>query len=938
MIKNVLFYCLLVAGMLSANGQHAINLKAQLDDSLKTIQVKQELLYHNASSDSLQEIFLTDWANAYSSKVTPLGRRFSDDYVRRFHFSDEEERGHTTIFWIRDKVNQDLSWERPAGSPDLLKIKLPQALPAGESFTISLDYEVKIPHEEFTHYGYDDLGNFKLRYWFVTPGVYQKQWKVFSHKNLDDRFLPPMDLDLHLEVPFHLGVVSALSKEATQNHGLTKTVSLKGNNRTDTRVFLVNEQPIEKLQTSTFQIISNLETEGLDDPSVRNQIATRVGAYLEEKLGPYPYESLLVTQEDYDANPLYGLNQLPEIVRPYSNSFTYDLKLLKVVSETFVKNTLFLHPREEKWISDAILIYLFMDYVDAYYPDAKLLGKYSDYIGVRWFHAADLDYNDQFPLLYIHMARENMDQALATQSDSLLKFNEMIANPYKAGVGLRYLDAYLGNGQVKKGLKEFYQEYNLQQVNQDDFHQVLNKSATKDIDWFFNDYAQSGRDIDFRFENVRKRDDRLEITVENKTGVNIPVPLYGLKDGEIVFQQWLEDVDQAKTFNIPAAGIDRLALNYEGIIPEINQRDNYWGVNTLFNKPLQLRLITDVEDPRYSQMFLIPHYRYNLYDGIALGPRLHNKSLPRKNFHYDLAPLFGFGSKTLIGTANLTHQIPFEDKKMYSLSYGISGSRFSFGYGDFYERVAPFIQLNFRNADLRDTKRQTLRIRSVNVMRDEVVTEDLEVPDYNIFNINYRYNDKGMVDYLTGDVDFQLSQHFSKFAVTTEYRKLFRNNRQINLRFFGGVFLYNDLSDNHYFSFALDRPSDYLFDFNYYGRSETSGFFSQQIIMAEGGFKSQLQPEFANQWMTTVNASTNLWKWIYVYGDLGLVKNKYSNAKFVYDAGIRLNFVEDYFELFLPIYSNLGWEIADDNYDQKIRFIITLDLPNLMKIFSREWY
>jgi hypothetical protein len=55
----------------------------------------------------------------------------------------------------------------------------------------------------------------------------------------------------------------------------------------------------------------------------------------------------------------------------------------------------------------------------------------------------------------------------------------------------------------------------------------------------------------------------------------------------------------------------------------------------------------------------------------------------------------------------------------------------------------------------------------------------------------------------------------------------------------------------NYYSFALDRPTDYLFDYNYYGRSENTGFFcQQQLIIAEGGFKSKQIP-FANQWMTT---------------------------------------------------------------------------------------
>ena len=152
-----------------------------------------------------------------------------------------------------------------------------------------------------------------------------------------------------------------------------------------------------------------------------------------------------------------------------------------------------------------------------------------------------------------------------------------------------------------------------------------------------------------------------------------------------------------------------------------------------------------------------------------------------------------------------------------------------------------------------------------------------------------------------------------------------------------GLFLFND-SKSNYFDFALDRPTDYLFDYNYYGRSETSGLFSQQYIQAEGGFKSKLQPAFANQFITTLNGSFTIWNWIHAYGDIGVLKNEGESASFLYDSGIRVNLVQDYFELFFPVYSKLGWEVAEDNYDQKIRFIVSLDINTLIKLFTRRWY
>ena len=68
------------------------------------------------------------------------------------------------------------------------------------------------------------------------------------------------------------------------------------------------------------------------------------------------------------------------------------------------------------------------------------------------------------------------------------------------------------------------------------------------------------------------------------------------------------------------------------------------------------------------------------------------------------------------------------------------------------------------------------------------------------------------------------------------------------------------------------------------------------------------------------------------------MKNESFKPKFLYDSGIRLSLVADYFEVFLPVYSNLGWEVGQKDYDQKIRFIVTLDINTLIRLFTREWY
>ena len=936
-MKYLRFFLILFIfpGWLSA--QNVINVEARLIDSLHTIEVDQQIKLVNTENRALEAVYLNDWNNAFSSKTSALAKRFAEDYARRFHFAKEEERGHTTIHSINDGTGGDLKWDRPGNVVDLVRIKLEETLAPGDTVILNLRYDLKIPNDKFTRYGRDDLGNYKLRYWYMVPAPLDNGWKLYRHKDLGLQYVQPYSIDIDIDIPTEYYAASGLDLTRTETRQGFKTIHFAGKDRVDSEMYLTTSYIFESIRANSNQVITNIQDEDIQF-DIKNTILERVVGFLDKRLGSYPHENIFITQDDYLKSPIYGLNQLPSFIRPFPDGFQYDIKLFKTITNNYLQNTIFIDPRKEKWVTDAIMVSLMMDYVDTYYPKMKLIGNLSKIIGIRWFHAADLEFNDQYQFLYMNMARLNLDQPLTTSQDSLVKFNKNIANAYKAGAGIKYLEEFLEEESVKESISEFYSEYKLKKVTQEDFKRILQKNASKDISWFFEDYVGTNKKIDFRIKDVEKKDDSLKVTLQNLRDNNMPVSLYGLNDQNVVYKTWVENVRDTLSITIPKDNIQRLALNYNQEIPEFNQRNNYKGVTKLLNKPIQFRLLQDVEDPRYHQVFFMPEFEYNLYDGVAIGPKLYNKTILSKTFNFNISPKYGFNSKTLVGSASIFNSHQFENKELYSIYYGIGGSRFSYGYDLFYEKYSPFLVFSFRNNYLRSNERQRLSIRNINVRRDENPDAPLLEPDYNVFNVKYTYSNPNFLKHLTASFDYQLSDKFSKVSVTAEYRKLFTNNRQVNVRFFAGTFLYNDAMSNDYFSFALDRPTDYLFDYNYYGRSQGSGLFSQQIIVAEGGFKSQLQPEFANEWLMTANASTNIWKWIYAYGDVGIVKNKGDNGELLFDSGIRLSLVQDYFELFFPVYSSLGWEIDEPNYDQRIRFIVALDLNTLIRLFTRRWY
>src|SRR5690606_11586780 len=164
--------------------------------------VKQVIEYRNTTGNTLQSITFNNWNNAYSSKTSPLAKRFADEYVRAFHLAKDEERGSTTILSAATQEGIAVKWQRPEGHPDIVDVELPSPLPNGSSITFVFEYEVKVPDSRFTRYGFDDKGNFILRNWFLAPARYESAHFVkYSNENLDDIANDICDYTLNLTLP-----------------------------------------------------------------------------------------------------------------------------------------------------------------------------------------------------------------------------------------------------------------------------------------------------------------------------------------------------------------------------------------------------------------------------------------------------------------------------------------------------------------------------------------------------------------------------------------------------------------------------------------------------------------------------------------------------------------------------------------------------------------
>ena len=315
--------------------------------------------------------------------------------------------------------------------------------------------------------------------------------------------------------------------------------------------------------------------------------------------------------------------------------------------------------------------------------------------------------------------------------------------------------------------------------------------------------------------------------------------------------------------------------------------------------------------------------------------KLHNTPLIKRNLIAKFLPGYATKSNKLNGSFSLLYNHFFEDTDIYKISYGIAGNTLQYAPGLSYSSLIPYVSLQFKRKSLRDATSKFISAKVVHIDKEILpATTKTEQDNYSVLSLSYNYINPDIIEETRFNVNTEIAKNFSKVSADFRYRKLTSSDTQLDFRVFAGAFLKNN-SEGNYFSFGLDRANDYLFELNYYGRSEDSGIFSQQYIITEGGFKSVLPTRFANKYMLSLNSSIGLWRWIEFYQDVAFLKNKKERLFFGYENGVRLNFVHNIFEIYFPLYSNNGWEVSQASYAQNIRFTFTGDVNSIYNFFKR---
>ncbi len=901
---------------------NSYNIDAKLNSEDKTIEVYQTMKFKNTSNDPILEIFLEDWSNSYTDNTTRLAKRISDEYSRSFSFAQKKQKGSTLINNIKSKDIK--SWEISDDAKDIIKLTLKKPISKGESIEIEINYLIKLPDSKFTGYGYDD-DNFYLKNWIIVfSNIYDSEWSSQSNLNLDDQSLKKSTYKLKISFDNNYNLFSNLKVKNIKIVDDIKKIDLFGTEIKDVRINLLIENDFKtfltkknEIESDIFKISSTLEAK------LRvNRAVNFVMDYFNDNSN----SKVLVSRTDYESSPFYGLNELPTFISPFSDEFLEEIIFLKSFIINYLNQKIDLNKRESHWIFSGLEIFLIHKYIDDFYPNVKFLGKLAGINLLRHYEISKIDFNDLFLNYSEYVQRLNLHQKDDQSSEYLTRINEEIASPYHSGLGLIYIEEIIGENDFKDLVININNS-----KTRDEMNNLFKNYSGVDLNWFIEDYIGKRQSIDFKIKKVNKD----TIQVYEKNNILIPYSVGFIKNDSTIETRFYEEYKKIK---LPELDYDYVAVNPDIGIPESNRSNNWIYTKSISNlKPLKVKFISDLENPKFKTLYLRPEVTYNLYDGVSPGINILNKGLKNKPFSYEVFTQYASREKTLVGSLNFRYQLNNEVKNNYSTIFNLFYNSNHYKENLRYQVFSPSVRINFRdNSNLRSKIRKSLTLSMFNVNKENNIRNDNLLDKYSIYNLGYYYSDIGIIKYLRTSINTEFSNNFGKLNLEFDYRKLLKGNRQFQARVFLGKFFWNnDQFDN--FKYNLGRSGGYLFLDNYLGRSESSGLLSQQFIMAGGGFKSFFEEPTTNNFMLTTNLNIGIWKWIEGYLDLGMLKDNKGESRYFYGSGLRLNLLPDFFELYFPVSSSNGFELDDYRYYNNIRFIVSYNLESLGKLFSRRW-
>jgi hypothetical protein len=905
-------------------------IEVSLNDEDNTLTGFEKMEYINNSPDTLRDIFIHLWPNAYKNDRTAFSEQLLKNDRTDFYFSPEEKRGY--INHLDFKVADVTITPEETKDIDIIKLTLPAALAPKQSVFISTPFHVKLPYL-FSRGGYSEQF-YAITQWYPKAALYDKDgWHTMPYLDQGEFYNDFGSYKVSITLPENYKVAATgLLTETASGPTLKRTVTPEKITKTKKPFFPKKEKkedvnipsslkqkiytyaadsvtdfawfadkrfmvktdtiqlPTHTVKASCYILPENAELYAQSIRFTKNAIR-----FYSKQFGEYPYPTVNVVSAPQSVQYASSMEYPMITMITESSEKEVDATMAHEIGHNWLMGILSTNERDHAWMDEGINTYVERRYREKYYPatDEK----------VKDLNLSGLNGSGVHVLLNTTMGLKK-DQPIDLTSDAYSEFNYGTDVYEKTADWMEYLGTVVGKDSLSKITKQYYSNFAFKHPQPDD----LKKTAEE----------VTGRNLSSAFGKLYT------------TGA----------------------IDSSKL---------KTTTKFRFILPGFNSKYNY--------------------------ITFSPAVGYNNYDKVMIGGMIHNYQLPLQKFQFLIAPLYATGSSTAAGAARFSYN---HFTRRIWLDASVSGMHYTINdYEDEHNptlhlgliRIVPSVKLSLYNKDLREKNKWVFQLRSFILNQDELNFTNVTTPT-DTFDLAFKEPNNSVINQLkvtyennrklypyNANVTIDQGKEFLRIGFTGKYFFNYNETRQgATARVFAGkYFKFNN--DNPFGSYKTNLnmsgpkgEEDFTFSNYFIGRNEFEGWQSQQIMERDGFFKvrTDLLGEKigkSDDWLIAINLSGDIpdkinplnvlpFKLpIKLFLDIGTYSEVWQDdeaaGKFLYDAGLQLSLFKNCLNIYFPLlYSKVYSDyfksyIGENRFAKNISFNINLDVFQLTKL-SRD--
>lgn len=681
--------------------QVSYHITAELDDAQHMLIGQWKLVYTNNAPESLKEIYIHLWPNAYRDLNTPFAKQQLQNGKTAFQYSSEEDKGY--IDQLSFMVNgNSVTWQYYRKDMEVAILSLASPLESGQSITITTPFRLKIP-KVFSRLGHEGQDYFMTQ-WYPKPAVFDVNgWNIMPYLDQGEFYSEFGDFDVEITLPANY-VLAATGELRTESEKTfndkrkdyplkfdgdsvppssadNKTVRFTANQVHDFAWFASKKFNIKESSVDIGGKTVTTRVVAYDPKELHLGYISTALNYYSDNVGEYPYSHATVVHGELKAG---GGMEYPMIT--LCDVMSEDV-IIHEVGHNWFYGILANNEREYPWMDESI---------NSFY-DSRARAFNDQSTGATDFTSR------VFNILVKDKVVWNEHQAFGGHSKDFTSINYG-SSVY--GIGARafdHLHAYLGNEVFKTAMRAYYDEWKFKHPLPKDMQNSFEQSTGKDLSWFFEGLVNTNDALDYKLGKKKS-----DVVLTNRKSIAAPVPVVYSNEEGVVGTEWASaPKGESVILNRKLKAGEYATIDPDGLTLDLFPDND----KTRFN--YKLKAFTGPDKKGVKEIYAMPAVAWNIHDGGMVGGVLHNYSFSDKKFMYHIVPLYSFRNNTVNGIAKWNYINRGADLGART-TYSLELQKFSWsplGFDEFnYFKLNPEVEFTFAPKSLRSPVSQSLTL------------------------------------------------------------------------------------------------------------------------------------------------------------------------------------------------------------------------------------